>query len=76
MEDRELINAIKNLSNYEKKISSLRWNFFRGIIYGFGFFIGSAILAAMMILILSRINTDSFIGRAIQRIVEVAEEQR
>ena len=76
MEDQELKRAITNLTNYEKKLSSLRWAFFRGIIYGLGFFIGSAILAAVLILIMSRINTNSFFGKAIKNVVDVIEEQR
>ena len=50
----KLADAVKLLGDNQKKEFSLRWNFWRGVFYGFGFFIGSAILAAILIYILTR----------------------
>lgn len=72
MADEELIYHIKKLEKYEGKLSSLWWNFWRGIVYGLGFFIGSALLAAVLIYVLSKIQGWAFIGDYIKKILEIS----
>lgn len=54
--DQSLKESIDALVKYNKKLSSVWWTFLRGILYGLGFFIGSAILAAATIYVLSKID--------------------
>lgn len=72
----ELHDVISSIKEYQRKQSSLTWNFWRGVIYGFGFFIGSALLAAALIYILTKVGNDSFFGRFIQNIVNIVEKKR
>jgi len=74
----EYNESIKELIKYEKMIVNPWRNLVRGIFYGFGFFIGSAILAAALIYILSNlgIDGDNFFSRAIKGIVEAADKYR
>lgn len=48
-EEKNLKELVVELASYERRISSLWWNFLRGITYGLGFFIGSAIVTAVVI---------------------------
>lgn len=74
MKDDELIKSLQMLTRYEKKLSSLSWNFLRGIFYGFGFFIGSAILAGVLILILSKIEGWAYVGNYVHNIMELIRQ--
>lgn len=71
MIDDELKYYTKQLARYERNLASLSWNFWRGVIYGFGFFIGSAILAAVLIYVLSKIQGWAYIGDVIKQIIEI-----
>ena len=68
----ELNSDIKKLTKVVNKSNSLWLAFFRGIFYGLGFFIGSAILAAVLIYILSRLQGWAYIGDVIQKILNIA----
>lgn len=65
-----LATAIESLTKYEAKSASAWWTFIRGMMYGLGFFIGSAILAAAVLYILSRIEGWSLFGGSIQNIID------
>lgn len=69
---KELRTVLIKVQEYWRKQSSLRWNFFRGILYGLGFFFGSAIIATALVYTLSHlgISGESAFGRMIQKIVE------
>lgn len=71
MTEEEFSKLVKQLVKYEKRISSLWWNFWRGIVYGLGFFIGSAILAAILIYVLGQVEGQGFIGRNFKDIIEI-----
>jgi predicted membrane protein len=71
MTEEEFSRLVKQLVKYEKKLSSLWWNFCRGVVYGLGFFIGSAILAAVLIYILGRVDGNGFIGRYFHDIITI-----
>lgn len=75
MADEELIASLKNLARQEQKLASLRWTFYRGIIYGFGFFIGSILLVALFLYILSFFDTAPVIGRFIKNILDAAGQR-
>ena len=67
---------LEELIILQKKQTSLRWNFYRGIIYGFGFFVGSVLLIGAVIYILSFINTIPMIGEFTSQIIDFIESQQ
>lgn len=69
--DKEYREALISIAKNEKKLASLKWNFFRGVIYGLGFFIGSALLAAVLIYILSKIQGWAYIGDFVKQIIDI-----
>lgn len=75
---RDMHEVLTELKVYWKKQSSLRWNFMRGILYGFGFFIGSVLIAAVLIYLMSHIGVDSnsILGRIINGIMDFVENKR
>jgi hypothetical protein len=75
---RDLHEVLSELKHYWKKQSSLRWNFLRGILYGFGFFIGSAIIAAGVVYFLTHLGLDgnSFLGGLIEKIVNIVDSTK
>jgi hypothetical protein len=76
MFDEELVKHIKFLEKYERKLSSLWWNFWRGIVYGLGFFIGSALLAAVIIYIMSKISGWAYIGHYVHEIIQIVNKNQ
>lgn len=70
-EPEDLQKLVKSLVRYEHKLTSLSWNFWRGIVYGLGFFIGSAMIAAILIYILSRVFHDSNLPSEIRDIIDI-----
>lgn len=75
---RDLHVVLTEVKMYWKKQSSLRWNFIRGILYGFGFFIGSAVVAATLVYILGHLGLrqESFMGGLIEKIVNIVDNTR
>ncbi len=71
-----LTKAIGSLAKAQDKTASAWWTFLRGICYGLGFFIGSAILAAAVIYILSRLEGWGSMGGFIQDIVNNASKTK
>lgn len=70
-EDRDrLAKAIEGLTKSQDKTASAWWTFIRGAMYGLGFFIGSAILAAIVIIILSKLQTFGTIGSFIHDVIQ------
>jgi len=71
---RELHEVLQELNRNQSKQSNLFWNFWRGVVYGFGVFIGSAILATLLIYLVTSLgfNNDSVIGHFIQSIIDTA----
>ncbi|MFH1088762.1 MAG: DUF5665 domain-containing protein [Patescibacteria group bacterium] len=67
---------LDELIKLQEKQVSLRWNFYRGIIYGFGFFVGSVLLIGAVIYILSFINTIPMIGEFTSQIIDFIESQQ
>jgi len=77
MEDKDdLTKAIKELIFYEKRQTSIGWIFLRGVAYGLGFFIGSAILATVVILLLSKIEGLGIIGGTVHQIIEAVKKPK
>lgn len=76
-EDKErLSRAIESLAQSEAKSASAWWTFLRGAMYGLGFFIGSAILAAVVILILSKLQNFGSIGSFIHDVIQNAGKSK
>ena len=73
-ENLQLNESIKRLTAVTEKSASVRWAFLRGIFYGLGFFIGSAILAAGVIYILSKLQGWGFIGNFVEAIMNTSEK--
>ena len=61
--DEEIIKTLNELVVQEKKNNSLRATFLRGVFSGFGVFVGSVLLAALFIYLLSLFDTAPIIGR-------------
>lgn len=74
----ELHLILDDMRKYQQKQSSLRWNFWRGVFYGFGFFIGSAILVSALAYVLKHIGADgnTTFGRIIKDVVELFQSTR
>ncbi|MBU1092107.1 hypothetical protein KJ836_00260 [Patescibacteria group bacterium] len=67
---------LDELIRLQDKQTSLRWNFYRGIFYGFGFFIGSVLLISIVVYILSSINTVPLIGEYTVKIIEFIQQNK
>jgi len=70
-ETTELRDAIRKLEAAQSKSLSLSWNFYRGIVYGLGFFIGGTLLIGFIIYILSFFDTAPIIGEFVSKILGV-----
>ncbi|MFA7253350.1 MAG: DUF5665 domain-containing protein [Patescibacteria group bacterium] len=75
-ENDTLIISVDRLTYQLEKRNSPWWNLFLGIISGFGVFIGGVILVAVLIFILSKLNTVPVIGDYISKIVNVVDQRR
>jgi hypothetical protein len=71
-----LASSIESLAKSEAKSASALWSFLRGMFYGVGFFVGSALLAAAIIYILSKFEGSSFIGGFIHDVVNNASKSK
>jgi len=69
-------DRLNKLIKLQEKQISLTRNLFRGIFYGFGFFIGSAVLVGLLIYILSLINTVPIIGQYTAAIVDFVQSHQ
>lgn len=67
---------LDRLIELQDKQASLRWNFYRGVIYGFGFFIGSALLIGIIVWLLSSINTVPLIGEYTAKIIDFIQQNK
>ncbi|MFA4995571.1 MAG: DUF5665 domain-containing protein [Patescibacteria group bacterium] len=76
MDDQELKKALVDMAKAQKKSASLWLTFWRGVLYGLGFFIGSAILATVVIYILSKLEGWGTIGNFIHNIVDNASKSK
>ena len=74
-EIKELENILKKLTAIEKNRLSLKHAFLKGIFYGLGFFVGSALLVATAIYILSLFNTAPIIGDYINKILLIIQNK-
>jgi hypothetical protein len=74
---RDLHEVLNEVKHYWKKQSSLKWNFLKGIIYGFGFFIGSAVIVGFLLYLLTRLNisSDSLLGRFIRDFIDIIQKR-
>jgi hypothetical protein len=70
-ETSELREAIEKLNATQTKAMSMSWNFYRGVLYGFGFFIGGTVLIAVIVYILSFFNTAPVVGEYISKILHI-----
>lgn len=74
MEDQELKKALEKMAETQKRSNSLALTFLKGIVNGLGFFIGSAILAAVLIYVLSKIEGWSTFGGFIKQILDASQK--
>ena len=72
----ETLNPIEENTAAIKKSNSLGWNFLKGISYGFGFFVGSAILVSILVYCLAflKIDGNTFSGKVIQKVISTAQQ--
>jgi hypothetical protein len=64
----ELKKVMEELVIQEKKIASVRWTFVRGIFYGFGAFVGSVFLVALLLYALSAFADVPIVGHFFSRL--------
>ncbi len=69
-----LTKEIKALNITNKKIASFWWTVLRGIAYGFGVVLGTAILTAFSIFILIKIEGWAYIGRYAANILDIIRQ--
>ncbi len=74
--DNDLEQSLDKLTRATQNSNSLKMTFLRGIFSGFGVFIGSVLLAALFLYILSLLDTTPIIGRWIAQIVEVVDKSK
>jgi len=72
--DEKATSEFKKLTHAINRSNNLWWAFFRGIFYGFGFFIGSAVLATIFIYIFSGLKSWAYIGDLIEQIINIASK--
>lgn len=66
----KLEEAIEDLASANRKQASLWLTFWRGVLYGFGFFVGSALLAAALVYILTLMKSWGAIGNLLAQIAD------
>lgn len=66
----DLTKEVGQLADATEKQASPLWTFFRGTMYGLGIFVGSAILAAVVIYILSKLQSWGAVGDFIHQIIQ------
>ncbi|HOX40609.1 MAG TPA: DUF5665 domain-containing protein [bacterium] len=71
---KELHSVLLDMKKYQEKQSSLKWNFWRGIAYGLGFFIGSALLTTILVYILRSIGGEGPIGQIAQFFTDLFQQ--
>lgn len=69
--EKDTTELLHDLVIQETKNASLKWNFLRGIFYGFGVSIGSVILVALFLYILSLFANTPVIGEFFKRIMDL-----
>lgn len=73
-QEKELKKELANLNLALHRSNSLGWSLLRGIFYGFGVFVGSALLVGLLLFILSRIEGWAYIGRYAHNILELLSQ--
>ncbi len=71
-----LLKAIKEQTIVQEKLASPWRSLVRGIFYGFGVFIGSALLISAAVYALSSLNSAPLVGSYISKIISVIENRR
>jgi polyferredoxin len=69
-ETTELKESIVKLEKAQNKANSLSWNFYKGVIYGLGFFIGGTLLIGVIIYVLSFFDTAPIVGDYVSKILQ------
>lgn len=72
-ESTDLQQAIEKLEITQAKSVNLAWNFYRGIFYGVGFFIGGTLLVAIIIYVLTLFDTAPLVGDYVSKILNVID---
>lgn len=69
--DEDLDKELKKLTKAIKKSNNLWWSFLRGTTYGLGIIVGTAILFALLVYVLTRIEGWAYIGQYAHNIMEM-----
>lgn len=75
-ETTDLKDAVDKLEAVQEKTVSLPWNFYRGVFYGVGFFVGGTLIVGVIIYVLSLFNTAPLIGDFITKILNVVNSTK
>ena len=74
-EQKELIVSMDKLNNAVCKQNNLFYSFGRGVLNGLGFFVGSAVLAAVLIYILAKLPDTNSVGHFLHNIVDIVNKR-
>lgn len=74
-DDQELKELLRKLIQTQAREVSLFQTFLRGIVSGFGVFVGSAVLVALLIYILSLFNTAPIVGGYVEKIINAIKSR-
>jgi hypothetical protein len=72
----DLQRSIDQLVKAQRSANSLGMNFLRGILSGFGVFVGSAVLVALFIYIISLFDTAPVIGGYANKILDIIKNTK
>jgi hypothetical protein len=75
-ETTDLTEAINHLIEKQTKMVSLSWNFYRGILYGLGFFVGGTLLVGFILYLMSFFNTAPIIGEFVSKVLHVVNSTK
>ena len=74
--DDELKIEIKKLTRAIKKSNTLWWAFLHGAMSGFGVIVGAAILVALFVYILSKVEGWAYVGNYAHNVMEIIRQKQ
>ena len=72
----DLNRSITKLEKAVRRQNNLGWTFLRGVFYGIGWFIGGALLAAVLIYILAQMPESSALGKFTHNILDLVDKTK
>lgn len=73
--DHEFLYLLKKLNDSLRKQNSFWWTFWRGAFNGLGLLFGTAVLAIVVIYVLTKIQGWAYVGDFAARVLELARQK-